>query len=527
MSDSTGKPNSEQAVCKREGCTKSVPHVFRSFQLCLDHVRQLGQILVDKAREEEIQRGSLEYDDLSGFPHCTDTGNGIRFAKMWYEDVLYVPEAKAWYTWNGKVWEEDSANINMLRMAKLTALHIYTEAANVKDDEARKKVVNWARASESQSSLEAMIRSAKSTCQIFHYNQFDQNPWLFNAANCTIDLRAGTSRGFQRKDYMTKASPVKADEKAGCPRWKKFLSEILPGHEQCCIPFLQRAIGYSLTGRINEECFFVCWGPRGRNGKSKFIETIRYILGDYAKAASFDTFVAKKGDEKLNDIAGFRGARMVVASESEYSKRLAEAKIKRMTGDDPVVGEFKYQEQFSYVPTYKIWLVTNPKPKVVGTDDAIWDRMHLIPFLRYFGTEERDLDLGDKLKAEASGILTWAIQGCLEWQRQRLKVPKCISDAGQQYRKEQNVLGQFVEERCVVGADKWVGKFPLFQAYKGWADLMGEFCMPMAEFTERMKLMFQDGKSGPRGRHWKGVALKTEWEEMPRDQQEDVIKAVQ
>lgn len=169
----------------------------------------------------------------------------------------------------------------------------------------------------------------------------------------------------------------------------------------------------------------ILWGS-GRNGKTKFYVTIYNVLGDgeYAKAANFDSFVVKKGDEGMpNDIAGWCGMRLIVAAEGEHSKRLAEAKLKLCIGRDPVVGEFKYQEEFTYLPTYKVWLVTNPKPRIVGTTEAIWDKIHFVAWNRYFRPEERDTQLQEKLNAQASGILNWLIEGCLEWQKQGLALP--------------------------------------------------------------------------------------------------------
>lgn len=473
--------------------------------------------------------------------HCTDAGNAIRFARQFYEDAVYVPEAGNWFVWNGQTWQEDQGSVFMLRFAKETARRIFAEAHKADDGTAETKpirdgLLNWAMLSESQARLEAMIKSAKTTCRTMHYQDFDADAMLFNAANCTIDLRTGKpvedpsqfklKSYHRRKDFITKISPVKYDPEAsvGGSRWERFLLEIMDGDSEK-VAFLQRMIGYALTGLCDEECFFVLWGS-GRNGKSKFVEAISYVLGDYYKVASFDTFVAKRHEEKLNDIAGFRGARFISASESEHSKRLAEAKIKRMTGRDPVVGEFKYQEQFSYVPQYKIVLVSNYKPKVVGTDDGIWERMHLVPFTRFFRPEERDAKLPDKLRAEASVILKWAIEGCLMWQWQGLNPPESIRQATKEYRQEQNVLGHFIEDRCVQGDNSWVSKGILYDAYKPWAERMGEFIMPMAEFNERIGMMFDDGRSGSRGRHWKGVALRSEFA-LSDDEQDKVGEAIQ
>ena len=199
----------------------------------------------------------------------------------------------------------------------------------------------------------------------------------------------------------------------------------------------------------------ILWGA-GRNGKTKFYVTIYNVLGDgeYAKAANFDSFVVKKGDEGMpNDIAGWCGMRLIVAAEGEHSKRLAEAKLKLCIGRDPVVGEFKYQEEFTYVPTYKVWLVTNPKPRVVGTTDAIWDRIHFAAWKRYYRLEERDPELQEKLNAEASGILNWLIEGCLQWKATGLALPDSMREDTLAYRHEQDVVGRFVDEECIVGEE--------------------------------------------------------------------------
>lgn len=250
-------------------------------------------------------------------------------------------------------------------------------------------------------------------------------------------------------------------------------------------------------------------------------------MGDYATVASFDTFVQRKGDEKLNDIAGFRGARMILASESECSKRLAESKIKRMTGGDYVKAEFKYQEQFEYKPPYKIWLASNYKLRIVGTDDGIWDRVHLILFGEYFGDDRCDRKLDEKLKAEASGILNWCVAAAKEWYAKGLVSSMCIKAATEQYRKDQNVLGQFIEDCCAVAPNVWITKGDLYKAYKPWAENMGEFVMTQTEFNDRIANQFEDGRSGPRGRHWKGVTVRREYMMHDEDEQERAVAAIQ
>jgi putative DNA primase/helicase len=204
----------------------------------------------------------------------------------------------------------------------------------------------------------------------------------------TIDLKTGTYREHRREDLFSKLAPVKYEPAADCPLWKKCLSDWMPDDSEK-VSYLQRQAGYTMTGCANEEVMPILW-RHGRNGKTNFYVTLYNVLGCWRRR-NFDSFVVKKGDEGIpNDIAGWCGKRLIVAAEGEHSKRLAEAKLKLRIGRDPVVGEFKYQEEFTYIPTYKVRLVTNPKPRIVGTTEAIWDKIHFVAWKRYSRPEERD-----------------------------------------------------------------------------------------------------------------------------------------
>jgi putative DNA primase/helicase len=303
-------------------------------------------------------------------------------------------------------------------------------------------------------------------------------------------------------------SPIFFDPEASCPRFEQFLAEIFPEDTKDISAFIQRAAGYSLSGEIREECFFVGYGA-GRNGKGKFVDALMHVMGEYAKPAPFDIFVAKKGDEgKPNDIADLFGARFVAASEGDQSKRLNEAKLKALVSGDMVTGEKKYQDAFHFRPNYKIWLFSNYKPRIVGTDEGIWDKIFMVGFDRYFAPEHRDRHLLDKLKAEAAGILNWLIKGCLEWQRIGLAAPDCIKQRTQEYRAEQDVLSHFIEDELETEAGATTGKSETYSRYSAWAERMGEFVMTASEFTERMGRLFQE-KRVSKGKVWMGFRLKS------------------
>ena len=276
-------------------------------------------------------------------------------------------------------------------------------------------------------------------------------------------------------------------------------------------------MGYCLTGLCDEEAFLTGYGT-GRNGKGKLNDTFMHIFGDdqkggYGHTANFDIFVTKKGDEgKPHDIADMHGSRYVAASEGEQSKRLSVAKMKALVSGDYVRGEKKYQDSFSYLPEHKINLFSNYKPRIVETDEGIWDKLFLLEFDRYFAPHQRDKKLREKLFAYAPGVFNWMIEGCLEWQRDGLKVPECVKAFTEKFRADENVLAHFIEDEAVLGDHLTTQKTPMYTRYQCWAKDHGEFVMTSTEFSERMCMQFEEGKSGSKGRHWKGIGLRHTFE---------------
>jgi putative DNA primase/helicase len=285
------------------------------------------------------------------------------------------------------------------------------------------------------------------------------------------------------------------------------------------IGFLQRAVGYSLTGDTSERVLFILYGT-GANGKTTLLETIRYALGDYALRTPVITLMSRRGDAVPNDVARLKGARLVSASEFEEGRRLAEGLVKDLTGGDTVSARFMRAEWFDFKPECKVWLGTNHKPLIRGSDNAIWDRIRLIPFNVRIPEQEQDKHLAQKLQLEAAGILAWAVQGCLQWQESGLDNPSEVSDATQTYRNEMDILADFIEDCCVENPKAEVTVKALHQAFVEWCDRNGEKPMTKTKLGLRLKEKgFTPGRqTGSTARVWKGIGLLSQGAESPPTQ---------
>lgn len=429
------------------------------------------QALVEAAPEYKPTAG-----DNTNTPICrfslSDLGNGQRLAALHGRDLRFCHAWDKWFIWDGCRWAPDETG-EIDRRAKDTVRSIYGEAATAISKNDREALAAHALRSESEGKRRAMIASAKSETGIpIRPDDFDRDPWLLNVQNGTLDLRTGELRPHRREDLITKLAPVKYDPEAECPVWWAFLERIFAGNFQL-IDFVQRSVGYSLTGSTREQCLFFLYGL-GANGKSTLLEVFHTLMGDYATRTPTDTFLTRKNSTIPNDLAGLRGARLVTAVEVEHGRRLAEVIIKETTGGDRITARFLHSEFFTFKPQFKIFLAANHKPVIRGTDYAIWRRIHLIPFNVQIPPAEQDPDLPEKLKAELPGILNWALEGCLLWQDKRLWPPEEVRAATQKYREEMDVLADFLAERCIVGPGEKCKAGELYQAYKDWAEHTGE-----------------------------------------------------
>jgi putative DNA primase/helicase len=368
-----------------------------------------------------------------------------------------------------------------------------------------------AQGSQAAPRLKAMIELAETERSMpVLPEQLDTDPWLLNVRNGTLDLRTGTLRAHRREDLITKVAPVEYDPMATCPTWEAFLARIMGGND-APITFLQRAVGYALTGTTTEQVLFFLYGT-GANGKSTFLETIRAVLGPFAMQADFTTFLHQKYERVRNDIARLQGARVVASVEAEIGQRLSESIIKQLTGQDRISARFLYQEYFEFTPQFKLFLAANHKPSIWGTDEAIWRRIQLIPFTVTIPAAERDGGLPSRLQTELPGILNWALAGCLDWQRQGLGTPQEVVLATAGYRKEMDIVGGFLDDCCEHAPAAQTSTQRLYDVYIKWCERNGEPVMGKNAFSVRLRERGFTKVRCNNHRGWRGLLVKAEWD---------------
>lgn len=436
--------------------------------------------------------------DSARTERLTDVGNAMRLVSLHGRDLRYVPEFKKWLVWDGGRWLIDEDG-EIMRRSKDTAAAIYVEAKNASqagEQPMADKLASHAGRSQAVLKLKAMIELAQSEPGIpARTSELDNNNYLLGVANGVINLETGALREPRREDLITKRAMVAYDPNALAPLFLAFLDRIMGGNS-ALIGFIHRAVGYSLTGDTGEQCLFFLHGS-GQNGKSTLLTAIKELLGDYAMQCPAETLMVKQGGGIPNDIARLRGARMVATSETEDGRRFAETMIKQLTGQDTIAARFLFAEYFEFIPNFKIWLAANHKPVIRGDDFAIWRRIRLIPFAVTIPPEEKDGKLPDKLRAEYPGILAWAVQGCLEWQRQGLNPPPEVLAATEEYKSEMDLIGKWIEECCITAPHTTAKASALYGNYKRWVEDNGGFPLSSTKFGLKLgDRGYQKEKSG-------------------------------
>ena len=416
--------------------------------------------------------------------HKTDLGHGERLARRFGDSLRYV-RAWGWLAYNGAAWEQSDARAQ--QAAKQTVRAIYREAATLDDADQRAAHAKCATRSESKQRIDALLAMGGSEPQIYaEPDDFDQTAMLLNLPNGTLDLQTNELRQHSPSDMLTKTAGAIYEPEAVCPQWESFLDDVMAGNADL-IDFIQRAMGYSLTGSTEEQCLFFLYGT-GANGKSTFAEVLLALLGDYGTKTRTESLLTRRFDGgPNNDIAALAGARLVIAAEVPEGRRLNENLIKDLTGGDTISARFMRKEFFTFSPIFKLWMYGNHKPQIRGTDDGIWRRLRLIPFEVQIPEPDQDRQLKHRLLAELPGILNWALEGLRSWQETGLRPPQEVLDATSGYRAEMDTLQAFIDECCVAGnPNVSVLMQELYPAYQEWATESGEDSITKRRFGQRL-----------------------------------------
>ncbi|WP_043947514.1 phage/plasmid primase, P4 family, partial [Ralstonia solanacearum] len=413
----------------------------------------------------------LEVDDtvsadvLEGVDWETEDGLATAFTRRYGDDWRYCSLWGKWLVWTGVRWNSDQ----LLYVTHLS--RGICRSASLKADTARQKTK--LASSATIAAVEKIARSDPKHAATA--DEWDADVWALNTPGGVVDLRTGQLRAHRREDRMTKVTTAtpRGRNGEGCPAWLAFIADITGGNTDLAA-YLQRVVGYCLTGVTSEHALFFLYGT-GANGKSVFVNVLTTILGDYAANAPMDTFMEARGDRHPTELAGLRGARLVSSIETEQGRRWNESKVKAITGGDKVSARFMRQDFFDYLPQFKLLIAGNHKPAIRNVDEAMKRRLHLIPFTVTVPPERRDGRLTEKLLKERDGILAWAIEGCLAWQRQRLDPPDCVRSATEEYFDEEDAIGDFLDEEAQCHQQARVAVADVFLRWQEWAGRRGEY----------------------------------------------------
>lgn len=444
----------------------------------------------------------------AGSIHQSDTGNALVLVDQYGDILRFDHIRRRWLCWGSHHWEVDEDGF-VYRLAQEVAQIRYMRAMSMKEtDEYRKKALSWAVASENRYKIDSCIYSASKMKPIADSGRnWDEDDMLLGAPNGVIDLRTGDLRDGKPEDRITMSVGTDFDPKAECPIWLEFLSRVTDGDDDLQ-GFLQRSVGYSLTGQGKQQVWFIMYGE-GNNGKSTFLVTVRKLLGDYGCRASTDLFMRKERGGHKEGLANLEGKRFVGASELEQGQRLSEALIKEATGGETLMADRKYEHEREFQARFKIWLSGNHMPKIKDDTLATWRRIKRIPFIVTIPNDEIDTDLPEKLEAELPGILNWAIEGCLTWQKEELGEPECVTRAVREYREEQDNFSRFIRDNCTEDPNETTLGGIAFSKYKLWASSEGiEVAERLSknEFGDKMKKRFRY-KHKDSGMRYFGVKL--------------------
>lgn len=492
-------------VCLHEHC-RGVPQSLFLEALGYDDADDVFDALPDEPRRE---RGVPEAKHL-----CTDQANANRIIDNFKTKIIVVSDR--WYAWDTRRWMPDDgeAMIKGMHLSRIILKECdkfiemrrsrkYSQEEKAKFDKIIEALEVWAKKSEMQGTINAALNMAKKVLSV-PAELVDAHPWLLNVRNGTVDLRTGKLKPHDPDDLITKMVNVDYDPDATCPTFEEVITRVYreEGHTYKPIcDFMKRWFGYCATGSCREQVFVVHWG-NGRNGKSTILDTIANVLGDYSGVAAPGLMVSSGKDRHPTEIADLFGRRMVTAHESGENNMLREDFIKQATGGDKLKGRFMTKDFFEFSPTHKLQLLTNHKPIIKGQDEGIWRRVLLVPYTAKFGTEEevqagrasfiRDTKMAEHLENELQGILTWIVEGAVEWFREGLVPPDAVLAASKSYQNEQDRVFQFATEVCTIGDEEscilQLGQHDgIYPTYIHWCKASGMHAMNKNNFISALE----------------------------------------
>lgn len=444
----------------------------------------------------------------------TDVGNAERFVDKYGRVVRYNFTDKVWYVFDGKTWQRDEGNQVLALATKLNSNVDIDDLIAYSPDpkHAEQAAARYQNKLATTRTIKNMLELVKAQLPVKH-GAFNQQPFSLNLKNGTLNLASTELAKHSAKDLIDKIAPVTYNENAKCPLWINFLKQTFQNNEEL-IKFIQRAVGYSITGDTSEQVMFLLVGD-GKNGKSVFINTIAKLLGNYAKNMSSQSIMIKR-DSASHDLARLEDARLVISSESNEGERIDESLVKSLTGQDTIVARYMFGSEFEFVPKFKLWMATNHRPIIRGTDKGIWRRLVIVPFKYTVPDSQVDKHLEQKLEQELPGILNWALAGTQAWLQEGLQLPQVVIDEGKSYQKQMNIIDQFIadcltrtHERSQDGHRFAVKASHCYQLYRKWAKLNGNYLMSNVRFSAEMKKKIEKQHLHD-GNYWMDIAINSE-----------------
>lgn len=475
-------------------------------------------------------------------PRCTDSANADAVVREHGDGYRYVVEWDSWLAWNGKRWDmSPEAKGRVEHAVALTArlehyrtlgvlsalqeqlkpllLDVQRDADKVDSLQAEIKrqgrILKWHEQSQNASRIDAATKILR-TRLVVHMADLDANPWLFNVANGTVDLRTAELRAPDRADLITQISDIEWSDGAACPTWDAFLLDVMGGDRELVL-YLQRLMGYAMTALTREHLLAFFYGT-GQNGKSTFMNTMRAVFGEYSVAAPRDLlFEDRMGKRHPEELARLYGKRLAICAEIGEYNTFDEAKIKDLTGGDVVSCRRMRENSWDLTPTHTLFISGNHKPQVKGDDVGIWRRVRLVPWT--VTVTAVDKELPEKLRAELPGILRWAVIGCADWQQHGLAEPASVAAATAEYRAESDVLGEFLSAHLVFEPDARCSRKALRERYEEWCKDAGHLPLGARKVAQRLRERHVDSRSVREGTRildgWAGCRLRTEYDAEP------------